>query len=259
MSIPSSFFLDESLRHVMFAACLLKTPMISSMLVIHVTSWSTGHVSTCPVIHTVCLSLPRSLPSGLFPCGVCRLPIDVTYGQFSCNKGCHYAVHSRCAVEGKVWDGKDLEGVPEEPDEDVEPFVRVDDETIQHFSHEHYLRLNMSNGVCDEDRFCQACIIPIFLSESFYGCTQCSFLLHEACASFPRKKDHPIHKHRLILHPIPPKPLEVVQIQGGTCKQYSEYVEGMFKCSGCDQSGYGFVYICSEEGCQFQLDALQAR
>jgi len=201
------------------------------------------------------LSLSSSLPSGKFPCGVCRLTIDVTYGQFSCNKGCHYAVHSKCAIEERIWDGKDLDGVPEEPDEDVEPFERIDDETIQHFSHEHSLRINMSNRVCDEDSFCQACIIPILVSESFYGCTQCSFLLHEACASFPRKKDHPLHKHRLILHPIPPKPLEVVQIQGGTFKQYSRYVEGMFKCSGCDQSGYGFVYICSEEGCQFQLDA----
>ncbi|KAG7657632.1 DC1 [Arabidopsis suecica] len=222
------------------------------------------------MVHMACIFLPRvikitrhqhrlslspSLPSGLFPCGVCRLTIDVTYGQFSCNRGCHYAVHSKCAIEERIWDGKDLDGVPEEPDEDVEPFERIDNETIQHFSHEHSLRLNMSNRVCDEDSFCQACIIPILVSESFYGCTQCSFLLHEACASFPRKKDHPLHKHRLILHPIPPKPLEVVQIQGGTFKHYSRYVEGMFKCSGCDQSGYGFVYICSEEGCPFKLDA----
>ncbi|CAL9219024.1 unnamed protein product [Arabidopsis halleri] len=222
------------------------------------------------MVHMACIFLPRvikitrhlhrlslspSLPSGLFSCGVCRLTIDVTYGQFSCNKGCNYAVHSKCAIEERIWDGKDLDGVPEEPDEDVEPFERIDHETIQHFSHEHSLRLNMGNRVCDEDSFCQACIIPILVSESFYGCTQCSFLLHEACASFPRKKDHPLHKHRLILHPIPPKPLEVVLIQGGTFKQFSRYVEGMFKCSGCDQSGYGFVYICSEEGCQFQLDA----
>ncbi|EOA39846.1 hypothetical protein CARUB_v10008515mg [Capsella rubella] len=223
------------------------------------------------IVHRACIYLPRvikitrhphrlslssSLPSGLFRCGVCRRTIDVTYGQFSCNKGCHYAVHSRCAVDERVWDGKDLEGVPEEPDEDVQPFERIDDETIQHFSHDHQLRLHMSDGACDDDenKFCQACIIPILVSQLFYGCLQCNFLLHEACASFPRVKDHPIHKHQLILHPIPPDPLKVVQLQGGGGR-YSRYVEGMFKCGGCDQSGYGFVYICREQGCQFQVDA----
>ncbi|AAF79497.1 F20N2.12 [Arabidopsis thaliana] len=221
------------------------------------------------MVHMACIFLPRvikitrhqhrlslspSLPSGIYPCGVCRLTIDVTYGQFSCNRGCHYAVHSKCAIEERIWDGKDLDGVPEEPDEDVEPFERIDDKTIQHFSHEHYLRLNIRNGVFDADSFCQACIIPILESESFYGCTQCSFLLHEACASFPRKKDHPLHKHRLILHPIPPKPLEVhMRMMGG--KLYSRNVKGMFNCSGCDQLGFGFMYICSEKGCRFQLDA----
>ncbi|ESQ39769.1 hypothetical protein EUTSA_v10000813mg [Eutrema salsugineum] len=219
------------------------------------------HVYTCHpcgyMVHRTCIYLPRvikitrhphrlslssSLPSGLLRCGVCRHTIN----------GCQYAIHSRCAVKGNVWDGEDLEGVAEEPDEDLESFVRIDDETIQHFSHDHHLRLHENNKICDENRFCQACILPIMISESFYSCMQCDFLLHEACASLPRKKDHPLHKHPLILHPIAPEPTEDVWEDWDS--NISLFIHGMFKCNGCGQRGYGFVYKCSKEDCKFQLD-----
>lgn len=109
------------------------------------------------MVHRSCIYLPRviqiirhphhfSLTSCLQPsdylCVVCRKTIDVNYGQYSCNKGCHYDVHSKCGTREDVWDGKDLGGVPEDPEENLEPFVRINGETIQHFSHEHCLRLN---------------------------------------------------------------------------------------------------------------------
>lgn len=203
------------------------------------------------------LSLSSSLPSGVFRCGVCRHNINVTYGQFSCVKGCHYAVHSRCAVEGRVWDGKDLDGVPEDPDEDdIDPFVRIDDETIDHFSHEHYLKLHKNDDVSDENRFCHACTTPVLVSESFYSCIQCNFLLHEACASLRGKIDHPLHKHSLILYEVPPVPFESEHMQRRIRGLFPTMIsiEGMFKCSSCEQIGNGFMYKCRENGCEFQLD-----
>lgn len=43
-----------------------------------------------------------------------------------------------------MWDGKELEGEPEEiEEEELEPFVRLSDGMIRHFSHEHHhLKLN---------------------------------------------------------------------------------------------------------------------
>ncbi|XP_006281986.2 uncharacterized protein LOC17876892 [Capsella rubella] len=221
------------------------------------------------MIHRTCIYLPRvikitrhqhrlslssSLPSGLFLCGVCRHPINVTYGQFSCQKGCDYAVHSKCAVEGRVWDGKDLEGVAEDPDEDndIESFVRIDDETIQHFSHDHYLKHHRNNDVCDGNRFCQACTLPTTISEDVYSCIQCDFFLHEACATRPRKIYHPLHRHPLILHLISPEQIEYVRQIWGMGPRTS--YEAMFKCNGCDHTSCGYMYACSEKDCKFQLD-----
>ncbi|CAL9242578.1 unnamed protein product [Arabidopsis halleri] len=88
----------------------------------------------CPpcdfVVHQKCISLPRvirisrhfhriyftnSFDQGVRCCGVCRRKIDNDYGGYSCNKdGCSYAAHSKCATQSNVWDGKELEGEPEE-------------------------------------------------------------------------------------------------------------------------------------------------
>ncbi|CAA7027928.1 unnamed protein product [Microthlaspi erraticum] len=149
------------------------------------------------------------------------------------------------ATSKVVWGGKDLEGVKEEFDEDkdIRPFVMIDEETIQHFSHDHHLRLQGNSNSCDhENKFCQACCLELIASESFYGCMQCDFVLHEACASLPRRKHHPLHKHQLTLHPFPLKP------------EFEAYVKGMFACDGCDQLNCGFLYKCGEKGCGFQLD-----
>ncbi|ESQ39770.1 hypothetical protein EUTSA_v10001170mg, partial [Eutrema salsugineum] len=145
-----------------------------------------------------------------------------------------------------------LKEVAEESDEDLESFVRIDDETIQHFSHDHHLRLHRNNDVCDENRFCQACILPIMISESSYSSMQCDFLLHEACASHPRRKDHPLHKHPLILHPI-------IYLEGKIIFRTAYdvdvgYIESKMNCDGCDQRGYGFMYRCSKKNCKLQLD-----
>ncbi|CAA7050965.1 unnamed protein product [Microthlaspi erraticum] len=194
------------------------------------------------------LSLTSSLPAGDFSCGVCRKAVKVNYGQFSCTKGCKYVVHSKCATRNDVWDGIDLEGLPEEPDEeDTKSFVKIDAYTIQHFSHEHFLRIQeMEKPEDRENKFCQACILPIKVSDIFYTCMECDFILHEVCASLPRKKHHPIHKHPLnLLQPFPPKRYDL---------WFNTFAEGMAKCSGCKRTTCGFVYQCGERGCEFQLD-----
>ncbi|XP_024006425.1 uncharacterized protein LOC18011369 [Eutrema salsugineum] len=188
-----------------------------------------------------------ALPSGGFPCGVCRQTVDVNYGQYSCIKGCPHAFHSKCATRDDVWDGKDLEGVPEDPDEDTEPFTKIDEYTIHHFSHEHFLKIQgMCNPSDRENKFCQACILPITASDNYYSCMECDFTLHEVCACLPRKKHHPIHKHPLtLLHPFPPKRYDL---------WFGEFAKGMVKCSGCHRESCGFIYRCSEKNCEFQLD-----
>ncbi|KAJ4896587.1 Cysteine/Histidine-rich C1 domain family protein [Raphanus sativus] len=211
------------------------------------------HVYSCLLcnymVHRTCIYLPRVIkitrhphrlshtssivPSRQLSCGVCRKTVDVNYGSYSCNKGCPYAVHSKCATKKKVWDGKDLEGVPEEEEEILEPFSWIDEETIQHFSHDHHHLKIRRNG---ENKFCEACTLPMTVSDRFYSCIKCEFVLHETCASLPRRKHHPVHKHPLNLE-----------------RKYY-YRDGFFPCDGCTRHCCGFIYRCSEKDCEFQLD-----
>ncbi|ESQ30479.1 hypothetical protein EUTSA_v10012244mg, partial [Eutrema salsugineum] len=223
------------------------------------------------LVHRRCIYLPRVIkitrhlhrlshtssfvPSSgeIFSCGVCHKPVDVNYGQFSCNKGCHYAVHSQCAIKDEVWDGIDLEGVPEKKEEVLEPFVRIDEETIQHFTHEHHhLKIHGNDNRGDhENKFCQACILPMKVSDRFYSCIDCDFVLHETCASLPRKQHHPVHKHPLTLfYPFSPNPHEFVLEYGSFVLEH-----GYFDCSGCYRASHGFMHKCTKKDCDFHLDA----
>ncbi|CAA7043828.1 unnamed protein product [Microthlaspi erraticum] len=185
------------------------------------------------------VSFVSSLPSAKRSCGVCRREVVSHYGAYVCTATtCSgYAVHTNCALRKDIWDGKELEGVPEEDDvyDDVEPFVRIADGMILHFSHGHNLRVETSR-VYDEKKFCQACILPIYDGE-FYVCVEveCNFILHETCANAPRKKLHPLHPH--------PLQLEV-------------YDGDAFSCTLCGLFSNGFVYWCYNEDCDsyFRID-----
>ncbi|KAG7619347.1 DC1 [Arabidopsis suecica] len=165
------------------------------------------------IIHQECLTLPRLINInrhdhrvsrtnllGLVNsvCGVCRQKVDWTWGGYSCQRCSNYVVHSKCATRKDVWNGKELEGVIEET-EDIEPYVEIDDNTIQHFSHgDHYLKLDDNGVLCDENKRCSACTHSVCL-ESFYGCMDCDFILHQKCAKFPKRKRHVLHNERLTL------------------------------------------------------------
>ncbi|KAL9859186.1 putative chromatin regulator PHD family [Arabidopsis thaliana] len=193
----------------------------------------------CPqcdfVAHQSCISLPH------WSCGVCRRKIDNDYGSYSCKKdGCFYVAHSKCAIQKNVWDGKELEGEPEEiEEEELAPFVKISDGVIQHFLHQqHYLKFD--ENTCkdySENRQCQACIMPIYYGK-FYSCMQCEFILHETYAKLSRKLYHPIHPHMLTL-------------LGG----YDGVVDFLVdNCSVCSWlCKVGFFYECGKEGCDFQL------
>ncbi|CAN7023160.1 unnamed protein product [Brassica oleracea var. botrytis] len=192
------------------------------------------------MIHQDCLGLPRVININRHDhrvsrtsvlgdaamssvCGVCRKKVDWTYGGFSCKRCPGYVAHSKCATRKDVWNGKELEGIPEEEEEDIEPYVVIDENTIQHFSHkEHYLRRIHGNGVLyEETKRCSACIHLIGL-QSFYGCVDCDFYLHQKCAECPKRKRHVLHNDRLTL--VTNEELEV------------------FNCLVCDRASSGFMY-----------------
>ncbi|CAH2035921.1 unnamed protein product, partial [Thlaspi arvense] len=159
-------------------------------------------------------------------CGVCRGKVDWTCGGYSCHKCPGYVVHSKCATRKDVWNGKELQGIPEET-EDIEPYVIIDDNTIQHFSHkEHNLRLNTEGILCEESKRCIACVHPILLDQSFYYCMVCDFILHKNCAELPIKKWHVLHNDRFTLD---------------TSKL------GRFSCVACRGDSNGFRYQVGEE------------
>ncbi|KFK24770.1 hypothetical protein AALP_AA8G022500 [Arabis alpina] len=212
---------------------------------------------TCDfVVHQRCMSLPHvirisrhphrisftpSFDQGEWTCGVCRRKIDNDYGGYSCiKKGCSYGVHSKCAIQRNVWDGKELEGEREEIEEEVpESFVRISKGIIQHFSHEHHhLKLDEDKSRdYDEKKLCQACITPIYFG-NFYSCMQCDYKLHETCAKLSRKLHHPIHPHLLTLM--------------GGCEGVLDYKESL--CSACPwMCTSGFFYECGKEECRFKV------
>ncbi|KAL0746292.1 hypothetical protein Bca101_028294 [Brassica carinata] len=190
------------------------------------------------MIHQDCLGLPRVISINRHDhrvsrtsvlgdaamnsvCGVCRKKVDWTCGGFSCKRCPGYVFHSKCATRNDVWNGKELEGIPEE-EEDIEPYVVIDDKTIQHFSHkEHYLRFNENGVLYEENKRCSACTHPIGL-HSFYTCMDCDFSLHQKCAECPKRKRHVLHNERLTL--VTNKELEV------------------FRCDACYRRSNGFMY-----------------
>ncbi|CDY36689.1 BnaCnng07910D [Brassica napus] len=174
------------------------------------------------------VSFTSSPPSKKLICGVCRRKVDSSYGAYACNKCDDYFVHTKCALRKDLWDGKELEGIPEEPEMVVEPLERFSDGVILHFSHDHRLKLEIS-GAYDEEKFCQACSLPIYEGSSYYSCMdQCDFILHEACAKAPFQKQHAIHAHSLTL-----KKVGNIQVSGG---------RGHFYCWACGRLRTGFVY-----------------
>ncbi|KAL0900195.1 hypothetical protein Bca101_084156 [Brassica carinata] len=220
-----------NIRSPSFAKRTLSTVMLAEGSVIKLTRHSHR------LFHTF------QVPDYNTKCQICNLPFGCGSGGYICiDKTCHYKLHSHCATDEDTWDGRDLEGEPEETSnsEDVKSLKEADDgKTFHHFSHQHDLTRLCVNGDKEErdERVCQACILPVDF-DSFLGCKECDFALHDTCASLPRKMEHPFHRHPLTLE------VDMTNIK-----------EGFFNCSNCKQESCGFMYRCCQEECDFKMDA----
>ncbi|XP_010525053.1 PREDICTED: uncharacterized protein LOC104802927 [Tarenaya hassleriana] len=207
------------------------------------------------MIHKQCMDLPRLIRISRHPphrlcyvpsppppphesswsCGVCRKVVHDHYGAYSCVKDdCHYVVHSKCATRKDVWDGKDLEGEPEELEDVEEPFEVIDEKTIHHFSHDHHLKLEGASF--DGREHCRICALPFCIhTGNIYSCTQsgCRFSLHETCANLSKKTWCMLHPHPL-------------KLQANTST--------ILHCEVCLRLCLGFVYTCCTEDCHFSID-----
>lgn len=151
--------------------------------------------------HNHRLAYTNHLGPGFSDCGVCRRPVDQLHGAYSCSICPTYAVHSKCATTIKVWDGINLEGVPEEIEELPFKVVGDDNMKINHFSHEeHNLRLTSENVITDETTLCAACVYPLSDSGPIYSCVECDYFLHEKCANLPMKIRHVSYNGQFVLH-----------------------------------------------------------
>ncbi|XP_030463645.1 uncharacterized protein LOC115683308 [Syzygium oleosum] len=112
------------------------------------------------------------------------------------------------------------------------------DQSIQHLSHQHPLRLlNIQQHSTGSRVLCSGCKLAI--SEWAYCCFPCNFCLHRTCSQMPQKLSHRIDpKHILTLTPTP------------------VYEGGAFVCNACGKLGTGFSYHCQE--CELDLHPLCA-
>lgn len=137
------------------------------------------------------ISHTNSLGFGNRKCKICRLNIDWMYGAYSCKRCPDFVVHSRCATNYEVWDGDDLQGIPEE-EEDEPLFKEVKENVIRHRmhhpSHDH-LSLIADGVVRGEGVRCQLCDRSVY-SDKFYSCVEleCDYVLHQTCAYLPMRK-----------------------------------------------------------------------
>ncbi|KAG7603819.1 putative kinase C-like, phorbol ester/diacylglycerol-binding protein [Arabidopsis thaliana] len=179
---------------------------------------------------------------GGWECGVCQTMINWVYGAYKCSRCPSYVVHSGCATKKEVWDGLDLEDVPDEEEEIKDPFKVINENgDIVHISHEeHVLRLDENYVTDDANMRCQCCILAIN-GDPCYRCVECDFILHDACANLPRKKQHLLHKHKLTL--------------SSTCIDGETYCQ----CKAYDVYTDGFIYKCHHEDCESKYINYDAR
>ncbi|KAK9989867.1 hypothetical protein SO802_030106 [Lithocarpus litseifolius] len=225
-----------------------------------------NHCDLCSYcVHNTCASLPHTLKveyhrhplhlthsslevelhqSDSRFCQRCAQKVNTNSGFYYCSR-CNFVAHLDCAADYRYREDINLLGLKELENEDSEPDQSVDSAAykvknikeredgteiateIQHFSHEHDLKLSDDEVLNNEK--CDGCVQAIF--PPFYSCVNCRFFLHESCAKLPRKKRHPLHQHLLILFFNLP---------------YT------FSCYACQRDCSGFAYKCRT--CWFNLD-----
>ncbi|KAM7522879.1 hypothetical protein LguiA_012781 [Lonicera macranthoides] len=111
---------------------------------------------------------------------------------------------------------------------------------MEHFSHEHPLKLTdeAQRNKRDEEILCDGCRESII--GSAYTCSECEYILHKKCAELPKQINHPMHiEHPLTLFSHPPY-------------SYSLYSLFSCTCNVCKIYGWKwFTYHCSI--CKFDV------
>uniref|UniRef100_A0A2N9GYT9 DC1 domain-containing protein n=1 Tax=Fagus sylvatica TaxID=28930 RepID=A0A2N9GYT9_FAGSY len=162
-------------------------------------------------------------------CPLCVQKVDTHYGLYYCST-CDFVTHLDCAMDER--NNEEFGAFKDSSAYKVKKAKVGKDGTeiateIEHFSHEHDLKLSddevQNNEICDG---CVRAILP-----PFYRCVECSFFLHKSCAELPFKKRHPLHKH----------PLTLLTKKSGLC-------------DGCKQHFNGFTYSCPKWRCSYKLD-----
>ncbi|KAF2584377.1 hypothetical protein F2Q70_00037749 [Brassica cretica] len=159
---------------------------------------------------------------------ICHKMVDWRYGAYSCSTCPDYVVHSKCATRVDVWDGEELEGVPEETFV-VSPFREIEKGlTIEHFSHkDHFLiKIDEEDDILDGSIRCEACVRPIF-SETHFKCMQCEcddFFIHETCSNLPLRKRHWLSTKPFYLN------------------ANKDESKSLFRCDACETTSNGFKY-----------------
>uniref|UniRef100_A0A2N9FQ97 DC1 domain-containing protein n=1 Tax=Fagus sylvatica TaxID=28930 RepID=A0A2N9FQ97_FAGSY len=177
-------------------------------------------------------------------CPLCVQKVDTHYGLYYCST-CDFVTHLDCALDWRNRD-RDWEKLKDEESSESKATLEIEDTKlgefadssaykvkktnvgkdgteiateIEHFSHEHDLKLSddevQNNEICDG---CVRAILP-----PFYRCVECSFFLHKSCAELPIKKRHPLHRHPLTLLPKSPDRIVVVL-----------KISPIFRCTTCD-------------------------
>ncbi|XP_059436027.1 uncharacterized protein LOC132168946 [Corylus avellana] len=186
-------------------------------------------------------------------CRICVKKVD-TEKVYYCSK-CNFIAHLDCATcEGYTDETFMLEFKDKQPleltgmlknedsklDESMDALAYVVkkkkigedkieiDEEINHFSHQHDLKLTYDQLQYNEK--CNGCRHLIF--PPFYSCAQCRFFLHKSCIALPKKKQHPLHPHLLTL--------------------LRKATYGDFICNVCGRECDGFTYRCVK--CEFDAD-----
>jgi hypothetical protein len=175
-------------------------------------------------------------------CRICGNKVNTKYAVYSCQK-CSYHVHTECLRRFRDKHGE-LPGTSElVPNNSVGRATHVikalnqaDDEgphpeEIQHFSHDHKLKLILRDDEVNDGKLCKGCT-EFIISAPFYSCVQCQFFLHTRCAELPRT----IKQHRLINF------MTLTLLPRATTKS------GVFFCDICSRHHRGFTYKCAEVG-----------
>uniref|UniRef100_A0A0D3A478 Zinc finger PHD-type domain-containing protein n=1 Tax=Brassica oleracea var. oleracea TaxID=109376 RepID=A0A0D3A478_BRAOL len=168
-----------------------------------------------------------------------RESVSENYEGYTCRERCDYVAHAFCATRSEVWDKRVPRGSLEcASSELIDDHIEIEGIAIHHFSHNH--KLTRLHGDAAQVKMggqvCQSCILPIDMG-SFLYCKQCGFSLHDTCGRLPRRIEHMLHRHPLILEGMRRK-----------------IKEGVFTCSVCNQDSCGFMYRCYIDDCEFYMD-----